>query len=345
MSVEMDQAADAILQAARQTASLDELSDVEPDLDGSSSLSEIDDKDAEQEEDAEGSDEISYKSEEENDSEAETERLEESPNKFRPQQDVVLTAQSINQTYERSPSKLQKKIIPDNQEDEEDEDPLSEDDVSVMETPESPKSFARDGPQPEPTTAPTSLEDSSGEGKNTLAVKEVDTRKRKRSIMAGTGLDQDLDEPSRKRTGSVMTTGDDYAIGDDPNHDEEPGTSNPISENISGEEGGAAQVEDIPRDVEEPVANDDNEPELPEAPISPKKRGRKKKKVFENGVGIHSDALDGSASDAAVNGDDEARNGEEDHADNEAEDEAEIAHKNEEERKSAHITSCTNLTS
>jgi len=43
----MDQGADAILQAARET-SLDDLSDVDVDPDGSSSLSEIEDKDADQ---------------------------------------------------------------------------------------------------------------------------------------------------------------------------------------------------------------------------------------------------------------------------------------------------------
>ena len=41
---------------------------------------------------------------------------------------------------------------------------------------------------------------------------EADTRKRKRSIMAGSGLDADTDERPRKRTGSVMTPKDEYAI-------------------------------------------------------------------------------------------------------------------------------------
>jgi hypothetical protein len=333
MSVEMDQGADAILQAARESASLDELSEVEVDGDGSSSLSDIEDKDPEQDEDAEASEDLSNLSDEENDSEAETERLEESPNKFRPQQDVVLSSHGKNQIYDRSPSKLHNQIIPNHQDDEEDDDPLSDDDMSINESPESPKSSPHDDPEAEPPTAPTSLEDSSGDNKKMLSVIETDTRKRKRSIMAGTGFDEDLGEPLRKRTGSVMTPADEYAIEDDINHDEEVDTSNPISGNISGDEGGAAHEEDPPEEVEEPAANDENAAETVDIPVSPKKRGRKKKKTVENGVDIHDEDLDAVADETALNGDDEVRNGEEDNADNEGDDEAEAALKNEEERE------------
>jgi hypothetical protein len=333
MSVEMDQAADAILQAAREEASLDELSDVDVDADGSSSLSDIEDKDAEQDEDAEGSDDLSNVSDEENDSEAETERLEESPNKFRPQQDVVLSSHSNNPIFDRSPSKLHNQIIPNHRDDEEDEDPLS-DDISIGESPESPKSSPHGEPEPEPPTAPTSLEDSSGDNKKLLSVIEADTRKRKRSIMAGSGLDEDLGEPLRKRTGSVMTPADEYAIEGDINHDEEVDTSNPISGNISGDEGGVAQEDDPPEEVEEPVANHENATETPEIPVSPKKRGRKKKKTIENGVDVQDEGSETVADgETAVNGYDEAKNGEEDNADNEGDDEVEAALKNEEERK------------
>jgi hypothetical protein len=336
MSVEMDQAADAILQAARESASLDELSDVEVDGDGdgSSSLSEIEDKeDVEQDEDGEASDDLSNVSDDENDSEAETERLEESPNKFRPHQDIVQSSQNNNQTYERSPSKLQNQIIPTRQDELEleDDDPLSSDDISVNESPESPHD---DREQGERATAATSLEDSSGEGKKTLSVLDADTRKRKRSIMAGSGLDEDLEEPLRKRTGSVMTPGDDYAIEDDIDQDEEVDTSHPISGNISGDEGGVPQEDDAPEEVEEPTPAEEIPPETEDIPISPKKRGRKKKKVVENGISIHGDdpgiVQDG---ETALNGEDEARIAEEENAENEGDDEAEAALKNEEERK------------
>jgi hypothetical protein len=299
MSTEMDVAADAILQAARESASLDELSELDVDGDGSSSLSDIEDKDPEQDEDAEASEELSNISDEENDSEAETERLEESPNKFRPHQDVVLSSQGNNQIYDRSPSKLHNQIMPNLQDDEDDDDePLSDDDISMNESPESPKSSPHDDPEPEPPTAPTSLEDSSGDNKKMLSVLEADTRKRKRSIMAGSGLDEDLGEPLRKRTGSVMT------------HEDDP-----------------------PEEVEEPVANDESTADTPDIPISPKKRGRKKKKPLENGVDIHDEDPDTVADENPVNGEDEVRNGEEDHADNEGDDEAEAALRNEEERE------------
>lgn len=330
----MDQAADAILQAAGEDGSLDELSDVEVDADGSSSLSEIEDKDGEQDEDVEASDGLSDVSDDENDSEAETERLEESPNKFRPHQDVVLSSQINNQTYERSPSKLNKQITADDHEDEEDEEPLSDDDISVNESPESPKSPALDEPEIEPLTAATSLQDSSGEGKKSLSVMDPDTKKRKRSIMAGGVVDEDIEEPLRKRTGSVLTPGDDYAIEDDINPEEEVDNSNPISGDVSGDEAEPAHEEEVIEDIEEPVADDEIVPIISDALLSPKKRGRRKKKGQENGVDSHEDAEAGADGEAVLNGDLDVRNGDEDHADNEGDDEAEAALKNEEERES-----------
>lgn len=318
----MDQAAaDAILQAAGEDLSLDELSDVEVDADGSSSLSEIEDKDGEGEEEAEASDALS---DEENDSEAETERIEDSPH--RPHQDVVLSSQNHNQIYERSPSKLNKQINPEEQEDDEDEEPLSDDDISINESPDSPKSPAMDEAEHDPPTATTSLQDSSGEGKKSLSVMD-DTKKRKRSIMDGGVFDVDLDEPVRKRT--ALTPGDDYAIEDDINHEEEVDNSNPISGDVSGDEAEPAREENVVDDIEDPVADQQVVPELPDSIISPKKRGRKKKKGVENGV--DEDGETGADGEVVLNGNLEVRNGDDDHADNEAEDEAAL--KNEEERE------------
>lgn len=321
MSIEMEQAADAILQAA-QEASLDELSDVEVDGDGSSSLSEIEYRDINQDEEAEASDDRSNESEEENDSEAETERLEQSPNVIRTHKDVVLSSANDGQVYERSPSKLNKQILINDQDDEEEEDVLSDDDVSLH---ESHKSSVH-GDAVEPTTVGTSLEDSSGEGKRHLLTADADTRKRKRSIMAGSGLEDDIEEPLRKRMGSVMISGNDYAIEDEDQPDEEADTSNPISGNISGEEG-AENEDDVPDEVEEPAVVEEEVPEPTEIIISPKKRGRKKKKPVENGINSHHDGREATLEGSM------ALNGEEEVAENEG-DEAEVALKNEEERKS-----------
>jgi len=325
----MDQGADALLQAAGEGASPDDLSDV--DGDGSSSLSDIEDKDAEQDEDPEGSDDLSNISDEENDSEAETERLEESPNKFRPHQDVVLSSHNDSPIYERTPSKLHNQITADDQEDDDDDDPLSDAEVSLNESPESPKSSVHDDAEQDPPTAPTSLEDGSVENKNLLSVIESDTRKRKRSIMAGSGLDEDLGEPQRKRTGSIMGTVDEYAVEDEAHQDEELDLSHPISGNISADEGGAAQDE-AAEEVEEQAIPDDETPEKADTPISPKKRGRRKKKAAENGVG-HGEDTDILVDGEAVNGDEEARKAEEENAENEGDDEADAAQKNEEERE------------
>lgn len=333
MSIEMDQAADAILQAARESASLDELSDVDVDGDGSSSLSDIEDKDSQPDDDGELSDDHSNESEEENDSEAETERLEESPNKIRSHQDVVLSSRNDNQIYDRSPSKLHNQIILNDLNDEEDDDPLSDEDISIM---ESPKSSVHDGPDADshdPATAATSLDDSVEASKRTLSSTDTDSRKRKRSIMAGSGLDDDMEEPLRKRTGSVLTPGDDYAIEGEEQPEEDLDTSNPISGNISGDDGG--EDEEVAEEIEEPIVVEPEEeaPETVEVPISPKKRGRKKKKEVENGVtNQDEDAENVVDGEVALNGEDEVRNGEEETLENEADDEAEAALKNEEER-------------
>jgi hypothetical protein len=303
MSIEMEQAADAILHAA-QEASLDELSDVEVDGDGSSSLSEIEYRDIPEDEEAEASDDHSNESEEENDSEAETERLEQSPNLARTHKDVVLSSANDGQIYERSPSKLDNQILADDQGDEDEEDALSEDDISVH---ESHKSSVHG----EPTTMGTSLEDSSGEGKRKLSAADADTRKRKRSIMAGSGLDDDIDEPLRKRTGSVMTTGNDYAVEDEEHPGEDAGENE----------------DDVADEVEEPTVAEEEVIEPTEITVSPKKRGRKKKKPVENGIGSHDEEQEALLEETtAVNGEDE-------NAENEG-DEAEAALKNEEERKS-----------
>ncbi|KAF4634021.1 hypothetical protein G7Y89_g4092 [Cudoniella acicularis] len=338
MSVTMDQGADALLQAAREGAELDELSDIEVDGDGSSSLSEIEDKDAEPDEDADGSDDLSNISDDDNDSEAETERLEESPNKFRPHKDVVLSSHNDNQSYERTPSKLHNQITVDNHDEDEDEDPLSDADVSVNESPESPKSFAHDEAEADHPTAPTSLEDSSVENKNLLSAIESDTRKRKRSIMAGGAVDEDLEEPLRKRTGSVMTPGDEYAIEEDNQHEDDVDMSNPISGNISGDEGGVPREDEVAEDAEDTLIAEDDAPGAVEIPVSPKRRGRKKKKVVENGVINHGEDPENLPDgEAVVNGDDEGRNAEEENADNEGDDEAEVAQKNEEELEKKRI--------
>lgn len=332
MSVTMEQSADALLQSARE-ASLDDLSDVEVDGDGSSSLSEIEDKDADDADEMDVSDDdLSNISDEENDSEAETERLEESPHKFRQQQDVVLSSRSNNnnnQGFAHSPSKLHKEVGLEDQEDEEDEE-LSEEELSSE---DSPKSSTHDEPTLGPSTT-TSLEDSSREDNKMLSAAETDTRKRKRSIMAGSGLDEDNEESPRKRTGSIMVPDNDYAIQDDPDEDATGDPSNGISGNISGEEGGVAQ-DDAPEEVDDPAVSEILTRDNDDVPISPRKRGRRKKKGTENGTDQGEDET--AQEDPALNGDNDTRNGVDHEAENEGDDEADLLSKDEEECKLSEV--------
>ncbi|QSZ33969.1 hypothetical protein DSL72_005549 [Monilinia vaccinii-corymbosi] len=311
----------------------DELSDVDiEEDDGSSSLSEFEDRDPEQEneDDAEASDELSNPSEDE-DSEAETERLEESPQKLRAQKNVVLNSHNGNDSYGRSPSKLHNQtIMADNEDtadkmDEDEADHLSDEDVSIPN--DSPKSFLNDDIEMDhdPAVAATSLEHSLGEEKIKISTSETDSKKRKRSIMGSGGLD-DFDEPLSKRMGAVINHGDDYAIDDELPVEE--GASNPISSNISGEEGVGKQEALV--DATEAILPDDEITEVADIPASPKKRGRKKKLVVENGINIE-DESDSVQNGTLTNGEDNARNGEEDHAENEGDDEAEAVPKTEEE--------------
>lgn len=307
----------------------DELSDVELEEDRSSSLSEIEDKDAEQEheDDAEVSDELSNPSEDD-DSEAETERLEVSPHKLRVQRNVVLNSHNSTDSQERSPSKLHNHIMAhEAEEDEDDADPLSDDDVSIAN--DCSKSSRHDDAEMDHNaeTAATSLEDAKGEGKRALSTSEIDSKKRKRSIMGSGGIDDDFDEPLPKRTGAIIDQGDDYAIEDDLPVEED--VSNTISGNISGEEGDGPQ-EQVLADATEAILPDDEIAETASIPTSPKRRGRKKKKALENGTNME-DELDGLQNGMLINGEDGTRNGEEDHVENEEDDEADLISKTEEE--------------
>ncbi|KAG9242508.1 Sds3-like-domain-containing protein [Calycina marina] len=317
--------ADAILEAAARVSAREELSNVEIDLDGtrSSSLSEIEYKESNHEEEGNFSDNQEDNSEEENDSEAETERLEDSPVKLRAHKDVVMNSHS-SLIYDRSPSQLNHQTIPPREPDEEDDDePLSDEEVSPNDSPKS--SVHGDDVVSELPVGPISLEDSAGEGKRTLSVPEIESRKRKRSIMAGNGLDEDIEEPMRKRTGEVSTIGDDYAVEDSEQieEDQEGDLSNPISGNISDENGGEVQV-DIPLPL---VPSIQEVNELINAPISPKKRGRKKKKGTDNNAGAQEDDQ-GKPPTAETQQD---GNGGDNNPQNAEDDEAEAALRNEEE--------------
>jgi hypothetical protein len=226
MSATLEQRSEGTLPAVFPTSddALRELGD------GSSSLSDIEDKEAEQE-DLDGVDSENDIESDVNDSEAETERLQNSPHDQRKQKDVVLSSHAESRTYERSPSKLQHQFHIEAEDDnDEDVDDLSDDEGSFDKSPS-----GLEGAEQGPTTATTSLEDSSGEGKESITTHNAASKKRKRSLLPDHGSmnGNDLGEPARKRTGSVGAPADEYAIDDSASLNGDAEMSNPISGNVS----------------------------------------------------------------------------------------------------------------
>ena len=313
--------------AAQGEASNDELSDVELEEDRSSSLSDIVDKDAERERNNEASDDLSDP-EDDNDSEASTERLEVSPNKIHRQKDVVLNSHNQGQVHERSPSKLQNQIIIPNatggQDQAENNDSLSDGELSVHESStgsrkSSPKDTAHIHTDAD-TTAIDSIENSTEKVQKSRSVSDTDSRKRKRSILAGDGLEDNLEEPLRKRTGSIKVSGDAFAVEDEP-----PSPKALLNSAISimskvlshgpseGQDETVQSADEMAMDVDE----------QPDVPPSPQRRERKKRKPDENGAQDE----DSEGAQPVANGEDpEGDNGE-----NEPEDDAEAAARTEEE--------------
>jgi len=342
MSVSAEIPVDGIVPSRIQAAD-DDLSELG---DGSSSLSDIEDKEPEQDEldeldDLDDQDQDSDNEDESDtdDSEAETERLENSPHQHKPKE-VIL---GENRTYYQTPSKLHHQFNDEEEAEDDDDDDdvdneldrLSDDDGSVA---ESAKSNGMDGVERDPTTATTSLEDSSGEGKGSMAALDAASKKRKRSLLPDRdAVDAtELDEPARKRTGSIPATDDDYAIDDTASANGGAETSNPISGEVSDAESNDPhddEDEDNPdEELEEVGAEDDVEESLnlvkDSRPKGERKTHRHKRDGSELVDNVEDDAIDvpSEAVQEAVDGDS--------HEDAMDVDEAELALKNEEERKS-----------
>lgn len=312
--------------------------------DGSSSLSDIEDKEADQD-DLDGVDSENDIESDMNDSEAETERLENSPHDQRKQKDVILSSQAESRTYERSPSKLQHQFRIEVEDDnDEDVDDLSDDERSLD---KSPKSL--EGAEQGPTTATTSLEDSSGEGKESITTHNVASKKRKRSLLPDHGSmnGNDLGEPARKRTGSVGAPADEYAIDDSASLNGDAEMSNPISGNISDVESLDAEDDDEEANqqgTQEEIGVDDgvtDEANLAEvsSPELERHKGRIKRRSSgldpedveaEQGEQANEEPVSNNLSHQAVDMEEP-----EDTADVEG-DEAEVILRNEEERKCYH---------
>ncbi|KAI9746121.1 MAG: hypothetical protein M1818_000802 [Claussenomyces sp. TS43310] len=319
--------------------------------DGSSSLSDIEDKDPEQDELAgpathEENGDQSYNNLENgigiystaNDSEAETERLEDSPHKVRTHKDVVLDSKTESRVYERSPSRSLPQTTADNDNDEVDD--LS-DVVSVV---ESTKSFLHTTSDHDSQTAATSLEGSAGDMQFPIVVDNKTNNKRKRSQLTDrdSNEDEDVEDHARKRTGSILAQKKEDANDDTLSAIVDPETLNPISNNLSdaeseGHDGQQRSVEGFNRNDED--GTDDEalgSGEHVEVSRSQLEQALQSKDSATNQVDQRPEQADDPGEDEAISNIHEPRveDGEEpeDVADAEA-DEAEAAARNEEEQE------------
>ena len=337
MSATLEQRSESTLPTAFPTSD-DALSELG---DGSSSLSDIEDKEADQDE-LDGVESENDIESDVIDSEAETERLENSPHDHRKQKDVVLSSQAESRTSERSPSKLQHQFHIEAEDDnDEDVDDLSDDERSLD---KSPKSL--EGVEQGPTTATTSLEDSSGEGKESITAHNAASKKRKRSLLPDHGSmnGNDLGEPARKRTGSVGAPADEYAIDDSASLNGDAEMSNPISGNISDVESLDAEDDDEEANQQgtnEEIGVDDGVTEAADlgdisSPEVERHKGRKKRRSsghdpedveLEQGEQVNEEPMSNNLSNQPIDMEEP-----EDTADVEG-DETEVILRNEEERK------------
>ncbi|KAI1077083.1 Sds3-like-domain-containing protein [Whalleya microplaca] len=303
---------------------------IEPlsDDDGSSPLSDVEDKDgdpdglhgldnlapAHRDEEASSADELS----DANDTEAETERLYDTPRNPTRHKDVILRPSADEQVHERTPSKLRQQTTTatttiKGAEDDDDE-PLSEEAASIASSP--PAQVTEASKDSKELQSPTL--DLLAEAAN----QEAESRKRKRSSMPVENSEPP--QPLRKRTSSVPTPSRQDADGDTAMADEEEPSTNTNSGEHSADEGVNVAVAEEVGDEPAREAQSDHETQ----PKKQTRSGSKKLKGSEQsteGDRPPEGGVDKTAPEEATHaGDDE-------HAEADVDGEAEAAHKNEEE--------------
>lgn len=296
---------------------------IEPlsDDDGSSPLSDVEDKDADpddlhelnnstpkhRDEDLSSPDDLS----DANDTEAETERLYDTPRNPTRHKDVVLDRSADGHIFERTPSKLRRNTRRTRDGKNEDDEPLSED-VSIASSPP-----AQETKSPNKRLSP--ILDILAEA----ASQEAENRKRKRASMPVENSEPA--EPPRKRTGSVPAPLRQDMDGDTPMADEDDPSSHTHSGEHSADETTNAEAgENGDKHAQDPPSDQE---------VIPKKQtrsGSKKLKAAEQTV--ESDEPPNGVSRATAP-EDGVHAAEDDHAEADVDEEAEAAHKNEEERK------------
>ncbi|KAI0388020.1 Sds3-like-domain-containing protein [Hypomontagnella monticulosa] len=294
---------------------------IEPlsDDDGSSPLSDVEDKDGDTEdlhdlndiisrnhdEDASSADDLS----DANDTEAETERLYDTPRNPTRHKDVVLKQSTEEQTYERTPSKLRRHNTRTGKRKGEDDGTLFEE-ASIASSP--PAQATKMSKKNQSPILDILVE---------AATQEAESRKRKRSSMPV----ENSEPPQllRKRTGSVPVPSRQDMDGDTPMADDEYLSLHMDSGEHSADE--AINVVAGEDDVEHPQQDPGpNQPEI--KPIPP---NTKKLKAAEQAT--EADEPPEEATVATAPEEDGAHAGEDEQAEADVDEEAEAAHKNEEE--------------
>jgi hypothetical protein len=278
-----------------------------------------------------------------NDSEAETERPYDTPPKNTVGRDIIYRAtesggaqhflERRSRAFEPSPSKLQRQIRAqtDGEDDGSDNDSLSDvdDDVSMASN-----DREQDAEKVDDSRSPSPVRKVSKVSQNTTedsaptphGTKEeaIDTRKRKRSSAAE---QLEVEQPLRKRTGSVGVPEREFSADDVAIVDDEAATPTLQSgEHTADEEDADQKSKDVPtQSIEDTPQHSRSK--------SAKRSTAKRRKGRDDGGGAHGNnesALEDGETPTAE--DDGAGNAEDEQPEANADEEAEIAHKNEEER-------------
>jgi hypothetical protein len=304
---------------------------IEPlsDDDGSSPLSDVEDKDEEpndlQEEERltnNENDDLSLADNQSdgNDTEAETERLFDTPQQATRHKDVVLGPSADAIVYERSPSKLRRTAGSNN---DAEGTPLSYDDVSMASSPP-----AQPTDESEKVESPT-LDILA----QVAAIQEAETRKRKRLSLPTEVAE--VEQPPRKRAGSAPTTDQVTADGDVAVIDEDETSLNIVSGEHSADEGTGTGTMAGAHEAEPDEPTRQTQPE--QATGAKKQTRSSSRKLKDAEETAETDAPTGDSLNGAPPDDDEAHTGEDDHMEVDVDEEAEAAQKNEEERMARSI--------
>ncbi|KAI1170535.1 hypothetical protein F4777DRAFT_107567 [Nemania sp. FL0916] len=310
---------------------------IEPlsDDDGSSPLSDVDDKDEDPDDlqDEERltnneNDEYSFPDNQSdaNDTEAETERLYDTPQQVTRHRDAVARPADAA-VYERTPSKLRQRPRAAGRSLGDQHNLLSDDDISMASSPPAP-----------PTESPEKLQSPTLDIlAQAAASQEAESRKRKRSLPVEATVPE---RPPRKRGASIPILGRTVLDGDATAVDED----NPSLNTKSGEHS-ADEAPDTTAGDDEPEPDEPIQQAQPEHARLRKQTRSSSRKLKGTDETAEVDVPTGDSVDGTAPEEDEAHTGEDEHMEVDINEEAEAAQRNEEEleRKKAAYEQLTGI--